>query len=60
MLNYAAEREVRVLTLQIVPVPYPLEEERRERFVQEYVDIDEFRYYVEDAEEIYIISVLRS
>jgi len=46
--------------LQIVPVLYPLEEERRERFVQEYVDTDEFRYYVEDIEVIYIVSVLRS
>jgi len=33
-----------------VPVLYPSEEERRESFVEEYVDTDEFRYYVEDAE----------
>jgi len=48
------------LTLQIVPVLYPLEEERRERFIQEYVDTDEFRYYVEDAEVMNIISRQRS
>ena len=47
---------MRGLTLQIVPVLYPLEEEHRETFVQEYVDTDVFCYYVEDAKVMNIIS----
>ena len=51
---------MRLLTLQIVLVLYPREEELRETVVQEFMDTDEFRYYVEDAEVMYIISVQRS
>jgi len=43
-----------------VLVLYPREEELRETVVQEFMDTDEFRYYVEDAEVMYIISVQRS
>jgi len=41
-------------------VQYPLEEELRETVVQEFVDTNEFRYYVKDVEVMYIISVQRS
>ena len=32
------------------------EEELKEAIVQEFIDTNEYRYYVEDAEEMYIVA----
>jgi len=45
-----------ILTLQIVHVLQPEEEELKEAIVQEFIDTNEYRYYVEDAEVMYIVA----
>jgi len=39
--------------LQIVPVLYPREMEMEEPIVKDFMETDEFRYYVEDGEVMY-------
>ena len=48
------------MMLQIVPVLYPLQEELGEANVKEFVDTDEFRYYLEDREVMYVFSLVLS
>ena len=45
-----------ILTLQILHALQPEEEELREEFVQDFIDTDEYRYYVEDAEVMYMVA----
>ena len=44
------------MTLQILHALQPEEEELREEFVQNFIDTDEYRYYVEDAEVMYMVA----
>ena len=37
------------MKLQIVPVLYPQEEELKEPILRDFMETDEFRYYVEDS-----------
>ena len=44
-----------ILTLQILHALQLEEEELRAGFVEDFVDTDEYRYYVEDAEVMYMV-----
>ena len=48
------------MMLQIVPVLYPLQEELGEANVKEFVDTDEFRYYLQDGEVMYVFFLVLS
>jgi len=43
-----------IVVLQIVPVLHPREEEIEESIVKEFMQTDEFRYYVEDGEVMWL------
>ena len=45
-----------ILTLQIVHALQSEEVELKEAIVQDFIDTDEYRYYVEDAEVMYIVA----
>ena len=40
----------RVAKLQIIPILHQHDEEMEEPIVREFIDIDDFRYYVKDGE----------